>query len=832
MTSFPRAVKGTPVSGTVRIIVVLLFFGFCVNERVSAQTQNDLSNIRIEELSDSQLRRFATEAQKLNVSDSQIEQMALQRGMNPVQIVKLKTRLQYFRQLMQAAPQLSLNRKSNGHDSLLTLEQKPVADYNSLFSSLLSMNVGVSVFSNPRLSFEPNLHLPTPPNYQLAADDEVVIDVSGYSEANYRLKVSVEGVLRIPMVGPIAVNGLTLQEAKKRITDKLASTIYSGIRSGKTFVDVTLGSVRSIRVSVIGEATVPGTYTLPSIASAYHALYASGGPSGNGSFRDIQVIRNNKAIAVIDVYDFLLNGIRKNDIGLMDQDVIKVNPYNVRVELKGEVKRPGVYDVLPGENFQKILKYAGGFTDYAYTSHIQVFQNTSRDRRLVTLTEEQLMTTMPKPSETYIISKILNRFTNRVSIDGAVYRPGDYELRAGMLLSALISQADGVREDAFKSRGIIHRLNQDLSPAVVSFDLEKISQKQAPDIPLLPEDKITIFSKFDLKEGYSVSIDGAVSSPGTFLYEEGLTIQDLILLAGGLKESALFNRIEVSRRLKGADSITPKMATIFQYDIAGDLRDSGRLAFALAPFDQVSVRPAPGYYSQQNVVVEGEVRYVGKYTLQDKNERISDIIKRAGGLTPQAYRAGAVLVRTRNFSSTEQGNIRQGMINLALQNLQNGTPAPLVQNQYDEALMRKSDNVGINLPLIMETPGSENDLLLNDGDTLRIPKLLQTVRVSGEVLHPTLVRYDDSYHFKDYINGAGGFNERSLRKRSYIVNANGSARGTKSFLFFRNYPRVSPGSEIYVPIKRERERLRTGEWITVGATAVSVIAILFNAFRR
>ena len=821
-----------PATFRVMVLLIVLLLGGRLAGR--AQNADDLGNVRVEELSDDQLRHFATELDRLHISDEQIEQMALDKGMSPLEIVKLKEKLQYIRQAITSAGSGSAAApRVKQSDSIGLLEEKPIADYTGVFSALKSNNFGFSVFSNPRLTFEPNLHLATPPDYQLAPDDELLIDVSGYSEATYRLKVTPEGIVRIPLAGPVFVVGLTMAAAKNRITQKLSSTIYSGIRSGRTSVEVTLAAIRTIRIAVVGEATLPGTYSLPSIASAYHALYACGGPGPNGSYRNIELIRNNQVVATIDVYDYLAKGTKQNDLRLMDQDIIKINPYNVRIELKGEVKKPGLYDVLPDETLQKIFSYAGGFTDNAYTSRIQVFQNSNTDRQVLTLGEDQLAKSIPKRGDTYIISKILNRFSNRISIAGAVYRPGDFELTAGMTLLGLLKQADGAREDAFTSRGTIHRLNADLSPALLSFDLEKMLLGQAPDLVLQREDRVTIFSRFDLKEGYYVRIGGEVSSPGTFLYERGVTISDLILMAGGLKESALLNRIEVSRRVKGDDSVTPKMALIFQQDVTADLRDSGGVAaFALQPFDQVSIRPAPGYFAQRNVVVEGELRYVGQYTLQDKKERISDLIKRAGGLTPQAYLEGAVLTRSRNFTPTEQNNTRQGLNNLVKQNLQNGTAPALVQSQYREAVARNSDNVGIDLPRIMETPGSDEDLFLHDGDTLRVPRQLQTVRVNGEVLYPTLVRYDDGYSFKDYITGAGGFNERSLKRRAYVVNANGSARGTRSFLFFRNYPRITPGAEIYVPIKRERERLRTGEWITLGATTLSLLAILFNAYHR
>jgi protein involved in polysaccharide export with SLBB domain len=537
------------------------------------------------------------------------------------------------------------------------------------------------------------------------------------------------------------------------------------------------------------------------------------------------------------VYDYLVNGSKKNDITLKENDVIKINTYNIRVELKGEIKKPGIYDVANNETIEKIIEYAGGFNEYAYKNKIQVFSNSETDRQISTLKEAQIKNTIPKAGDTYIIGKILNRFTNRIGIKGSVYRPGEYELKQGMTVLQLIEEADGLREDAFLSRAIIHRLKNDLSPEIIAFDLEQLKNGAAKAIELKKEDRITIYSKFDLKEGYYVTIDGEVSAPGIFLYEQGLTIQDLILMAGGLKESASLKRIEVSRRIKGEDAANAatnrKAAIIFQKDINLNLRDSLFTdTLTLSPFDEVTIYTAPGYLVQKNVVIEGEVKFAGKYTLEGKSDRISDLVKRAGGITSEAYLDGAVLTRTKKYSKSEQNNTEQGLNNLLKQNYSSGTPAPLLQSVYNDFLQKKSENVGINLERILENPASKYDLLLNDGDTLRIPKELQTVRVNGEVLYPALVRYNKSNKFKDYISGAGGFSERSAKRKSYIVNANGSAKGTKSFFFIKNYPKVYPGSEIFVPVKRERARVSVLEGITIGTTLVTLTAILLNLVKK
>ena len=818
---------------------VFLLFSFLLALQVCsfAQTNGDLSNIRVEELTEDQVRKFVNELNRLGITDEQVEQIALQKGMNPIELVKLKDRVQAARKVLSSSGSKSVQQfnqtdpSSRLEDSISNLEKRSVADYNSLFADLQTRNFGFEVFNNPRLTFEPNLRLPTPRNYQLAPDDELLIDVSGYSEASYKLKVSPEGNIRIPLAGPVHVNGQTIEQAKRNIIRKLTSTIYADIATGRTSVEVTLGSIRSIRITIIGEATMPGTYTLPSLATAYNALYACGGPNSNGSFRNIQVIRNNATVSTIDVYQYLINGNKRNDVRLMDMDVIKINTYSTRIELKGEVKKPGLYDVATGETLGKILEYAGGFTDNAYTARIQVFTNTSRDRKVSTIAENSINGVIPGKGDTYIVGKILNRFENRISIKGAIYRPGEYELKTGMTLKQLINESDGIREDAFTGRGIIHRLKADLSPEIVSFDIEKLMNGQLPDIELRREDRVNIFSKFDLKEGYYVTIEGEVSNPGIFLYEEGMTIQDLVLMSGGLKESASKKRVEVSRRIKGADTIKAdtKTAVIQLLNFDQNSADSLSSAkFTLQPFDEISIRPEPGYFVQKNVIIEGEVLYTGKYTLEAKNDRISDLVKRAGGLTSSAYLNGAVLVRTRNFTRSEQANYEQGIVNLLKANYRAGETPELLQYQMD-VIQKKSDLVGINLAEILDNPHSELDLYLKDGDTLRIPRQQQTVRVSGEVLYPALVRFDEQLNFKDYIIGAGGFGERSSKKRSYVVYSNGSVRGTKSFLFFKNYPSISPGAEIFVPTKREKERLRPMEAITIGATLVTMLAILVGA---
>lgn len=826
------------------VLSLLIFSTILFTQPLSAQVKPDLSTVKVDELSDQQVGAFVYELQKLGITDQQMDQQLQQMGMSTSNIQLLRRRMNAIRSqgstAIQPAPKqgnsaTTAQRQQLG-DSLLGVQQAGKAQFDYVYEQLLTQNFGANVFQNRNLSFEPNIRLATPANYLLGPDDELLIDVSGFSEANYQLKISPEGNIRIPLVGNISVSGKTVEQAGQVIRQRLASTIYTNIKSGNTKVSTTLGAIRSIRVMVIGEATLPGTYTLPSLATVYHALYACGGPSKNGSYRNIELLRNNKVVATIDVYKFLTTGIKKEDIRLMDQDIIRISLYETRVELKGEVKKPGLFDVVKGEKLSDLIRYAGGYTEAAYTSKLQLYRNNEKEREVSTIANNAVTNFTPKAGDTYLVGRIMGRFSNRVNVSGAVYRPGDYELKEGMTLKQLIQSADGLRDDAFLKRAIIHRYKKDLSPEILSFSPEQIINGAAQDIVLQKEDRITIYSQLDLQQARFVAIEGEVMQPGTYLYEEGMRLQDLILMAGGLKASATEKRIEVARRMKQEDSTVRikdnSTAIILQANISSSLSDSSQYqSFVLDAYDEVVVRKAPGYSEQKNVVIEGEVAYTGKYTLQTKTERISDLVKRAGGLTPFAYVSGAILIRTKRLSKTEQYNFEVGVNNLIKQNYQAGTPEALLQNQLNFAQNRTSENVGIDLEKILDNPGTDYDLLLNDGDTLRIPKQLQTVRVIGEVLYPTLVRYDEDFQFKDYINGAGGYSDRAAKKRAYVVNANGSARGTHSFLFVKDYPKIGPGAEIFVPVKREKEKLKTWELVSITASLATLVAVFFNVVK-
>ncbi|WP_346316637.1 SLBB domain-containing protein [Chitinophaga sp. YIM B06452] len=684
---------------------------------------------------------------------------------------------------------------------------------------------GSELFRNKNLTFEPNLRMATPPNYKLAPGDELVIDVYGYSEVQHKPTVSPEGQIRIPYLGPVYVSGLTIEEARIRITKQL-STIYSGIRSGNTFVQVSLGNIRSIQILMIGEVVRPGSYTLPSLASVANALYVSGGPDENGSFRDIQVIRAGQPIVTFDLYDFLRNGDLTNNIILQDQDIVKVNPYKTRVELTGEVKRPAIFEVKEGEVLQDVINMAGGFTDISFKDVIRVYRINNKEREVVNVSADQVAGFKPRSGDQYFVEAILNRFTNRVTITGAVFHPGVYELEKNMTVADLIGKASGVKEDASQGRAIIFRLNDDLTPTGISFSLQDaMSGKQT--VSLQREDSVVIYSKLDLRENYKVKISGEINNPGYYNYADSLQIGDVILMAGGLRDAASLKRVEVARRVKGREynATDSVLAIVAQYDLTNDL--STLNGITLQPFDEIVIRRSPVYNEQASVSIDGEVVYPGPYIINSKREKISDLLRRAGGLKPEAYPEGAVLLR-KIFVTSSDSSLLDSKLQVFYNKLADSTSI----RKMEATLGMKEQLVGINLTEILKSPDSKYDLLLEEGDRIKIPKKLQTVQLFGEIYFPKKVRFDNKVTFRDYVRGAGGFTNSALKRRSYVVYANGEVKSTRKILFFNSYPKVKPGAEIYVPSKKESRGLSTQEAIGITSGFASLALIIVTILDR
>jgi len=858
------------------IILLLSFILFSFVTSTTVLAQSNFSNQKVDELSDAQIKQLIQRAESLGYNDAQLEQMAAAQGMKQEEVLKLRARVDKIRKQGTSSgntKQGVIRNNSNktdrqypGDSSDSTSAGQPTKQelIDKAFDDLKPKIFGSELFKNSNITFEPNLRMATPAGYVIGPDDQLLIDVTGDNEANYDLKVSPDGSIRIEYVGLIKVGGLSIEEARSKIKNLMGST-YPGLRNGRTKLAINLGNIRSIKVILNGQVTKPGTYTLSSLSSVFNALYAAGGPNENGSYRKIQVVRSNRVVATVDFYDLIINGMQKGNIRLQDQDVINVPVYENRVEMVGEIKNPAIFETIKGETFQNVLNFAGGFSNTAYQAAVKVFQNTSRERKISDIFAADFNTYIPKNGDKFFVEPILDRFENRVEINGAVFRPGYFELEKGMTLKQLIQKADGLKEDAFLNRGYISRLNPDNSLALESFDVAAIMSGSQADIPLRREDKITISSIFDLREEYKITVQGEVRQPDQFPYAENMNLEDAIQMAGGFKEGATPNRVEISRRVRNSNlqSVSASTADVFTINIDRNLKLVSDTSFKLQPFDIVSVRSAEGYVVQKQVKIEGEVLYPGTYTIKSKSERISDLIKRAGGLTALAYTEGASLKRpgrdTTLFQSQKDSLQKELLIRRAkygesysmkdligdpksderkqeeqarIMNLQRITESGVDTTSFRrQPQVVASDMVGIDLTRILKEPGKRYDLLLEDGDVIRVPKQLQTVRVSGEVLNPNNIVFRSGKSFKNYINGAGGFTANALKGRAYVKYANGSVEGARSFLFFNNYPKIKPGAEILVPKRAERERLTASAWIGIGTGLASLGAIIVSLLK-
>jgi protein involved in polysaccharide export with SLBB domain len=784
--------------------LLIIFICLSACSLVSAQSlPQNLSNFNVDDYSDAQLKAVLQNAQSQGLSDAQLIQMAQGRGLSNTQAQRLQSRLN---DLHKTDGNNSVVNDTSGIQSPRKINSLQAEQINpsNLFTDQ-SKIFGSSLFRNSKANtFQPNLKLATPVNYIVGPDDKLHISVYGNSVANWQLTVTPEGNINIPGVGILNVSGKTIEQATTAIKGKLAANNYAIDRG--TTVQVSLGDIRTINVILQGELVKPGTYALSSLSTAFDALYAAGGPSDIGSFRKIDVIRNNKVISHLDLYDFIVSGTRKGDVVLRDQDVIHVPPYDIHVELKGEVKVPAIFETLPNEKLQDVLNYSGGFTDQAYTERIKVDQINNQQHRFKDILKTDYRNYTPLRGDKYTVSKILDRYENRVVIVGAVFRPGEFELQNGLTLSQLIKNAGGLKEDAFTERGSIIRLNSDNTTQQVSFNVNDVLTKPSADIVLQREDSVSIASIFDLRSKRKITIKGEVRNPGDFQYVSNMKVADVIIKAGGFAEGASGKRIEVSRRIFDGDPNVKnsKIAQVFNINIDEKLKID-TVGFVLEPFDIISVYSLPGYETQKVVKIEGEVMYPGNYTIQKSNEKISDLIARAGGLTQAADVEGSSLKRDNaSVLGVEKTKIDTSSLEKErtdrLKRLQNNYKDTSTEVNIDRF---RNNYVGINLQKILEKPGQGEDLILENGDVLRVPKQLQTVRVNGEVLYPSAIVYSKGKSFKGYVLNAGGFSPKALKRGAYVVYPNGTVKGTTKFLFFNSHPRVKPGSEIYVPQKPE-----------------------------
>jgi len=815
------------------LILALIFIPIALNGQTNDISSSDLSKIKVDEISDEQIQIIVEKSKSSGYTQQQMEAAALAKGMSQTELAKLRKRMNS----VQTGGAAKMNNTSGDRSRTVTINKEGDLDLFDLLNDSLKMDhvetvdprsriFGFSLFNSANLSFEPSVNIPSPVDYQLGPGDELLIDIWGASQQNYQLKISPDGFIIIDNIGPVAVSGLTIEAASSKLVNRLTS-IYSGLKgpNPNTFAQVSLGNLRSIKVVILGEVNLPGSYTLSSFSTAFNALYLSGGPNINGSLRDIEIIRNNKLISKLDVYDFLLNGDKSIDLRLNDQDIVKVNPYSTRVKLSGEVKRPAIYEMKSAEYLIDLIDFAGGFSDKAYTHRIKIYRSTSREKQLLDVPSTDFPLFSLENGDSLVVEPILSRFENRVEIRGAVFRSGEYSLTEGLTLLELLDKADGLRGDAFLSRAIIYRTRPDFTIETISVDISALIDGKSEDILLKREDIVFVSSIFDLKEEYFVQIDGEVQEPGNYPFTYNSSLEDVIIMAGGLQESAYLAKIEIARRVKDNMSTTSsiKVAEIYNFPISKDLRlsDSASL-FKLEPFDRVFVRRSPGYVAQASVRVDGEVTFPGEYSIASKEERISDLINRSGGLTLEAFPKGAKLER---YLKVDQEERLKTLENLSMQSKDSLLINPIATNN--------KQTIGIDLVKIMEEPRSKYDLLLQEGDKLLIPKQLQTVKLSGSLLYPVTVRYDKRYSFIDYVNNAGGYADNAKKTKSYVLYANGSVDRTRSFLTIKNYPRVEPGAEIIVPNKDVKRRMTTGEILGFGSAMASfalIVVTIANSF--
>ena len=714
-----------------------------------------------------------------------------------------------------------------GKDSIYLEEQRK---RNLPENDLKETVFGREIFSNKNLSFEPDLNIPTPKNYILSAGDELLINVWGDSELNLKLKVSPEGTILIPNLGPVSVSGLTIETAENRIRQELGrimSTLSGNTDGANTFVSVSLSQIRSIKVNIVGEVVAPGTYTLPSFATLFNALYAAGGVNEIGSLRGIKVYRNSKEVAKLDVYDYLLNGKYNTNIRLEENDMVIVSPYDQLAVVRGKVKRNRIFEMKKGETLQQLLNMAGGFTGDAYKKDVRIKRKADSRYQIATVTEDKYPTFAMMDGDSLLVDSVIPFYENRLIVTGAVWRPGEYELNGTVhTVKGLINQAAGLKGDEFTGRAQITRLNPDFTTTVIAVDIRGILNGTSPDIELKPEDILNIPSLFDLREPYTIKVSGAVNYVDTVLpYRNNLTVEDAIMMAGGLKESAATVNVEVARRIKDTKTYenSNRTAEVFNFELNDNLGlisvdgKNSNSVFTLEPFDEVYVRFSPEYQEQQVVKVDGEITFSGDYVLAEKNSRLSNIIAKAGGITPDAYVKGASLKR--QLTEDEMRRL-ETLLQLSSNKQSRDSVALSLENI-------KNYSVGIDLEKALANPGSAHDVVLRDGDELYIPQLQSTVKINGAVTYPNSVTYTEGMSVGNCLSQAGGYNDIA-RKYPIVIYMNGKVATTKKcFIFFKRYPKVEPGCEIVVPTKTQRDRKTSlAEVLSIASSTTSMAAMV------
>lgn len=758
--------------------IFLIISSTCV--LAQSMSMSDLPNIKVSQLNDDQIRQAWKKLQDSGISEQDAYKILLQKGMPEGEVEELKNRVNL----------LGLNKSTVNKASSSTTEKKNI-DFTRIVNDSLSipqkvkpvpptgksaLNVyGIDFFNQQTIKFEPNFNIATPKGYVLGPGDEVIVLVTGLNESSVRSKISPEGNLKIPYAGIIYVNGFTIEQATNLIKNKM-SKVYPALNSGQTQLTVNLGNTRSIKITIVGEAKTPGSYTLSSLSTLFNALYNSGGPTINGSLRNIELIRNNKIYRIVDFYTFLQQGLLTGNIRLEDQDVINIPIYKKRVGINGEVKRPAIYELKENEQLDDLIKYAGGYTDVAYKGIAKIDQINALEREVKDVPANLFSNYTPHNGDLVEIGAITNRYTNRITLEGAVYRPGIYELTAGFTLASLLKSAQGLKPDAYMDLGYIKRTLPNLEKDQISFKPSEILNGRN-DIPLLREDSVVILDRDIFTPNQKVTISGFVRKPAVFTYRKGLKLADVIAMAGGFDEQAANHRVEISRIIKNeSDSVANQLVSTFVVDM--DNASATNHDVELMPMDYINVPRLVNYRSLGNISIKGEVLFPGDYAVQKRDETVLEFLKRAGGITP--------------YGSVENTQV-----------------------------FRKGVRVNINLIEKSISETTRKNMILLPGDSIFVPRIISYVEVAGAVNNPQYVNYF-KHRFKYYTNAAGGITQNARLKGAYIKYPNGLNRPIRHFLFFRNYPTVKPGSKIVIPEKSADSKFKVG----FGALAVIVAPVL------
>lgn len=775
------------------------------------------SSLMAQSMSDGQVLEYVKEGIKQGKEQNQIASELARKGVTKEQAVRVK-------QLYEQQNNVNTS-KSTGTDvneSRLREEMKEntsdmLEDKPTTHDLVREDQVfGRNIFNTRNLTFEPSSNLATPPNYRLGPGDEVIIDIWGASQNNIRQAISPDGTINIQKIGPVYLSGLTVTQANDYLK-KTLNKIYSGLANANdasSDIRLTLGNTRTIQINVMGEVVQPGTYALSSFSTVFHALYRAGGVSDIGSLRNVQLVRNGKNIAAIDVYEFIMKGRASDDIHLQEGDVVIVPAYDVLVKISGKVKRAMRFEMKKDESLSTLINYSGGFEADAYTHSLRVVRQNGKEYEVNTVNSLDYSVYKMRNGDVVTAEAILNRFTNKLEIRGAVYRPGIYQLSGKLnTVRELVNEAQGLSGDAFLNRSVLYRQREDLTTEVLPIDIKSIMNGTSPNIALMKNDILYIPSIHDLEDRGNITVHGEVAKPESYPYADNMTLEDLIIQAGGLKEAASTVRIDVARRIKNPQSITSDdtVGQMYSFSLKDGFVIDGQPGFVLQPYDEVYVRRSPGYQSQQNVSIEGEILFGGTYALTGKEERLSQLVKKAGSATNYAYLRGAKLTRVANGSEKKRM----------------GDVIRLMSRQLGEAMMdslgikvEDTFTVGIDLEKALSQPGSTADLVLREGDVISIPKNTNTITVNGAVMMPNTVSYMEGENVNYYLNQAGGYSDNAKKSKKFIVYMNGQVTKVKG----NGRKQIEPGCEIIVPSKAKK-RANMGN-ILGYATSFSSLGIM------